>query len=200
VVRFQPGQKRGPRFRAPNSGYSRITTPVDSDQKSASSAGPGQLSEHEEEIVSKQDQSGSGPKVAGRKETKAIEPRVCQPDVVGCDIGAREIFVAVPADRDEHPVRKCGTFTGELREMAEWLVRCRIKTVAMESTGIYWIPVYDVFEAHGIEVRLANPRNMKNVPGNARTSTNASGFSICIRWVCCRGPSGRTSMFAPCAR
>lgn len=117
--------------------------------------------------MSKPDQSGSGPKVAGSKRTRAkqAEPRVCQPDAAGWDIGAREIFVAVPADREEHPVRKCGTFTGELREMAKWLLQCGIKSVAMESTGVYWIPVYDVFEAHGIEVRLANPRNMKNVPG-----------------------------------
>lgn len=112
-------------------------------------------------------QSESGPKVAGGKrgKTKQVEQRVFQPDAAGCDIGAREIFVAVPADRDEHPVRKCGTFTGQLREMAEWLVGCGIKTVAMESTGVYWIPVYDVFEKEGLEVRLVNPRQMKNVPG-----------------------------------
>ena len=115
--------------------------------------------------MSKPDQS-EGLKVAGRKgaKTKPVE-RVCQPDAAGCDIGAREIFVAVPLDRDENPVRKCGTFTGVLREMAEWLVRCRIKTVAMESTGVYWIPVYDVFQEYGLEVQLVNPRNMKNVPG-----------------------------------
>ena len=116
--------------------------------------------------MSKPEGNGSGPKVAGSKrgKTKPVE-RECQPDAAGCDIGAREIFVAVPADRDENPVRKCGTFTGELNEMAKWLVQCRIKTVAMESTGVYWIPVYDVFEKHGIEVQLVNPRNMKNVPG-----------------------------------
>ena len=117
--------------------------------------------------TSKPKQNESGPKVAGSKrgKTKQLEPRVYQPDAAGCDIGAREIYVAVPEDRDEHPVRKCGTFTGELHMMAEWLVQCRIKTVAMESTGVYWIPVYDVFEKHGLEVQLVNPRNMKNVPG-----------------------------------
>ena len=111
-------------------------------------------------------EKSSGPKVAGRKgaKTKPVE-RECQPDAAGCDIGAREIFVAVPSDRDANPVRKCGTFTSQLQEMAEWLVQCRIKTVAMESTGVYWIPVYDVFEKQGLEVRLVNPRNMKNVPG-----------------------------------
>ena len=119
--------------------------------------------------MSKQDQSASGRglKVAGPKQAKAknVEPRVCQPNAGGCDIGAREIFAAVPADRDEHPVRKCGTFIDELHEMAEWLVRCGVTTVAMESTGVYWIPVYDVFEKHGLQVCLVNPRNMKNVPG-----------------------------------
>jgi len=107
--------------------------------------------------VSKPEQS-SGPKVAGRKgsKTKPVE-RECQPDAAGCDIGAREIFVAVAADRDENPVRHCGTFTAELNQMAEWMVHNKIKTVAMESTGVYWIPVYDVFEKHGLEVRLVNP-------------------------------------------
>lgn len=115
--------------------------------------------------MSKPDQA-TGPRIAGRKGSKAkpVE-RVCQPDAAGCDIGAREIFVAVSADRDENPVRKCGTFTSELNAMAQWLVGCGIKTVAMESTGVYWIPVYDVFEKHGIQVQLVNPRNMKNVPG-----------------------------------
>jgi len=115
--------------------------------------------------VSKPEQS-SGPKVAGRKgsNTKPVE-RKCQPDAAGCDIGAREIFVAAASDRDENPVRYSGTFTGDLHKMAEWMVQCNIKTVAMESTGVYWIPVYDVFEKHGLEVRLVNPRNRKNVPG-----------------------------------
>ncbi|MEO7649750.1 MAG: IS110 family transposase [Bryobacteraceae bacterium] len=90
---------------------------------------------------------------------------VFEPNAAGIDIGAREIFVAVPPDRDEHPVRQCETFTGDLHKMAEWLVRCGITTVAMESTGVYWIPVYDVLEQHGIKPCLVNPRNMKNVPG-----------------------------------
>jgi transposase len=88
-----------------------------------------------------------------------------EPNAAGIDIGAREIYVAVPPDRDPHPVRKCETFTGDLHQMAAWLVHCGITTVAMESTGVYWIPVYDVLEQHGIQVCLVNPRNMKNVPG-----------------------------------
>jgi transposase len=83
----------------------------------------------------------------------------------GIDIGAREIFVAVPPDRDENPVRVFGTFTESLQEMAQWLVQCGITTVAMESTGVYWIPPHDVLEQHGLTVCLVNARNMKNVPG-----------------------------------
>jgi transposase len=109
-----------------------------------------------------------GPKVANSKRTrqrKSDDHPVFQPHAAGIDIGAREIYVAVAADRDEHPVRKCGTFTGDLHQMAEWLVSRGITTAAMESTGVYWIPVYDVLEQHGIKPCLVNPRNMKNVPG-----------------------------------
>ena len=88
-----------------------------------------------------------------------------EPNAAGIDIGAREIFVAVPPERDVHPVRKCETFTGDLHQMAEWLACCGITTAAMESTGVYWIPVYEVLEQHGIKPCLVNPRNMKNVPG-----------------------------------
>jgi len=109
-----------------------------------------------------------GPKVAKSRrasQRQKIDNPVFQPNAAGIDIGAREIYVAVPADRDDDFVRKCATFTGDLHQMAEWLVRCGITTVAMESTGVYWIPVYDVVEQHGIQPCLVNPRNMKNVPG-----------------------------------
>jgi transposase len=104
----------------------------------------------------KQQQSTSG---------KTEARPVFEPNAAGIDIGAREIFVAVPADRDEHTVRKFGTFTEDLRQMAEWLVHCGITTVAMESTGVYWIPVYEMVEQHHLRPCLVNPRNMKNVPG-----------------------------------
>jgi hypothetical protein len=69
------------------------------------------------------------------KETSQL---LFQPNAAGIDIGAREIYIAVPPDRDYHPVRKCGTFTSDLNEMAEWLVSCGVTTVAMESTGVYF--------------------------------------------------------------
>jgi transposase len=109
-----------------------------------------------------------GPNSAAGKrasQRKPAQPPVFQPHAAGIDIGAREIYIAVPPDRDTHPVRKFETFTSDLNQMAEWLVGCGITTVAMESTGVYWIPVYDVLEQHGIQPCLVNPRNMKNVPG-----------------------------------
>lgn len=164
----QPVQKPGPKLRPANSGYDRDTTPVDSDQKSTSLRSLATAGRKGKIRMTKQNDTvqATGPKVAGKRgKAKKVEARVCHPDAAGCDVGAREIFVAVPPDRDEHPVRMCGTFTSDLNEMALWLVSCGIKTVAMESTGIYWIPVCDVFERHGLKVQLVNPRNMKNVPG-----------------------------------
>lgn len=90
---------------------------------------------------------------------------VQESNAAGIDVGAREVFVAVPADRDGEPVRVFQTFTEDLEAMAEWLLACRISTVAMESTGVYWIPLYDVLEQRGLKVCLVNARHMKNVPG-----------------------------------
>ena len=90
---------------------------------------------------------------------------ILEPNAAGIDIGAREMFVAVHAERDEHPVRVFPTFTEDLEKLAEWLVSCGITTVAMESTGVYWIPLYDVLEKHGLKPCLVNARSMKNVPG-----------------------------------
>ena len=86
-------------------------------------------------------------------------------DAAGLDIGASEIYVAVPADRDQQAVRSFGTFTPDLHALATWLGACRIKTVAMESTGVFWIPVYEILEARGFDVQLINARHLKNVPG-----------------------------------
>jgi transposase len=83
----------------------------------------------------------------------------------GIDIGARELFVCVPADCDPEPVRRFGTKTPDLAELARWLKECRIETVAMEATGIYWIATFQLLEAKGFKVVLANPRQIKNVTG-----------------------------------
>ncbi len=88
-----------------------------------------------------------------------------QVDVAGIDCGASEHYVAVPADRDPTPVQSFRTFTADLHRLADWLVACRVNSVAMEATGVYWIPVYDILEARGLEVLLVNARHVKNVPG-----------------------------------
>ena len=88
-----------------------------------------------------------------------------QVDVAGIDCGATEHFVSVPPDRDLTPVQSFRTFTADLHRLADWLVACRVTSVAMEATGVYWIPVYDILEARGIEVLLVNARHVKHVPG-----------------------------------
>src|SRR5438270_4855493 len=85
----------------------------------------------------------------GKRKGMCLEDRpLLEPNGGGIDIGAREIFVAVPPDRDANPVRVFATFTEDLEQMAKWVVSCGVTTVAMESTGVYWIPVYDVLEKH----------------------------------------------------
>ena len=88
-----------------------------------------------------------------------------QPDAAGIDVGSEEMYVCVPPDRDESSVRVFGTFTAELHNLADWLTQCQIKTIAMESTGIYWIPLFEILEGRGFEVYLVNAGHAKNVPG-----------------------------------
>lgn len=87
------------------------------------------------------------------------------PDAAGIDIGNESHFVAVAPGRDTQPVREFGSWTSDLNCMAEWLKSCGIRTVAMQSTGVYWFAVYDVPEQHGLEVFLVNAHHTKNLPG-----------------------------------
>ena len=86
-------------------------------------------------------------------------------DAAGIDVGSESHFVAVPADRDEQPVREFGSWTGDLRRMAQWLRECGIRTVALQATGVYWIGLQEVLEEAGIEVYVVNARGTKNLPG-----------------------------------
>lgn len=86
-------------------------------------------------------------------------------NAAGIDVGAEEIYVAVPPNRDEDSVRTFPTYTADLRRLADWLKACRIETVAMESTGVYWIPLYEILEECGFQVCLVNARHLKNVSG-----------------------------------
>jgi transposase len=86
-------------------------------------------------------------------------------NAAGIDIGSGSHFVAVPADRDPEPVREFRAFTADLHRLADWLQTCGIETVAMESTGVYWIPLFQVLEARGFEVKLVDTHQLKRVPG-----------------------------------
>ena len=90
---------------------------------------------------------------------------VVHPNAGGIDIGNESHFVAVPPGRDATPVQEFGCWTAELVRMAEWLKSCKIDTVAMQSTGVYWFAVYDVLERHGLEVFLVNAAHTRNLPG-----------------------------------
>jgi len=103
-----------------------------------------------------------------RARTKSVSTDtmpLVHPHAAGLDIGSAEIWACVPADRDPQPVRKFGTYTPDLHALADWLAACGIETVAMESTGVYWIPVYEILEARGFKVYLVNARHLKHVPG-----------------------------------
>jgi transposase len=108
-------------------------------------------------------QFSSTVKTKVKKSTNEIG--LVNPDSAGIDIGSRSHFVAVPDDRDQSHVREFSTTTSSLLEMIDWLKKCKIKTVAMESTGSYWIPAYELLESHGFEVYLVNAHFIKNVPG-----------------------------------
>src|SRR3990167_10734064 len=83
----------------------------------------------------------------------------------GIDIGSKSHWVAVPDGCDEICVREFKSFTADLHELALWLQKCGIETVAMESTGVYWIPLYELLESRGFEVKLVDARHVKNVSG-----------------------------------
>jgi len=87
------------------------------------------------------------------------------PNAAGIDIGSASHYVAVPADRDDEPVREFASFTADLHRLAEWLRDCGVDTVAMESTGVYWIPLFELLDARGFTVLLVNARHVKNVSG-----------------------------------
>lgn len=86
-------------------------------------------------------------------------------NAAGIDIGSSEHFVAVPKGRSSESVRSFSSFTEDLHEMVQWLKECKVDTVAMESTGVYWIPLYELLEENGFEVLLVNARHLKNVRG-----------------------------------
>lgn len=99
------------------------------------------------------------------KKRKQAKMSVINPNAAGVDIGSTFHYVAVPEDRDENPVRRFDSYTRDLHRIAKWLKDCGIKTVAMESTGIYWLQLFLILEQYGFEVNLVNAHHVKNVTG-----------------------------------
>ena len=100
-----------------------------------------------------------------KRPTTASAISLTHPNAAGIDIGSASHFVAVPPDRDDQPVREFPSFTRDLHRLGDWLDACGIDTVAMESTGVYWIPLFELLESRGFTVLLVNARHVKNVSG-----------------------------------
>ena len=100
-----------------------------------------------------------------KKKRRHTHPQVINPHAAGIDCGASAHYVAVPPSMSEEPVRRFSSFTHDLHALADWLTECGVETVAMESTGVYWVALYDLLEARGFEVVLVNARAVKHVPG-----------------------------------
>jgi transposase len=104
----------------------------------------------------------------GKRKSKpkiAVMTHVTEANAAGIDVGATEMYVAVPPDRDSQSVRCFATFTSDLLRLADWLKQCGITSVAMESTSVFWIPLFQILEERGFRVCLVNARHVKNVPG-----------------------------------
>lgn len=100
-----------------------------------------------------------------KQKNNGNELALLNPNAAGIDIGSQQHYVAVPAGRDEVTVRSFASFTPDLYELSNWLKRCGVETVAMESTGVYWIPLYEILSSKGFDVKLVNARHVKNVSG-----------------------------------
>jgi transposase len=101
------------------------------------------------------------------------ELAVIHSNAAAIDVGATMHMAAVGPDREAEPVRSFGTFTADLHRLADWFAQCRVETVVMESTGVYWIPVFELLEARGFAVWLVNARDAKHVPGRKTDVSDA---------------------------
>ena len=121
------------------------------------------------------------------------------PDAAGIDVHSNMHMVCVPADRDDNQVRRFGANTVDLQEIAAWLKKCRIKTVALESTGVYWIPLFELLESQDFEVYLVEPGQLSRCGARRRpTYWTPSGFNACIPMVSCVRRFGLRIRCWPC--
>ena len=133
-----------------------------------------------------------------RREMPAVHP-----DAAAIDVGATMHVVAVPPDRDPEPVRTFGTFTADLHRLADWLRACRIKSVVMESTGVYWIPIFEILEQKGFDVQLVNARDAKHVPGRKTDVSDAEWLQRLHEHGLLRGsfqPKGEVKALRQCSQ
>ena len=124
-------------------------------------------------------------------------------NVAGIDLGSEQHWVCAPTqDRSGREVASFGATTAELLRMAEWLKARQVDSVAMESTGVYWIAPHEVLEGQGLQLLLVDTRQLAQVPGRTKNRTRpiASGFNGCTVAACCGGRSGRRKQCACCAR
>lgn len=122
------------------------------------------------------------------------------PNAAGLDIGAETIVAAVSPNLEPEHVRAFATFTPDLHALVDWLRECSIDTVAMESTGVYWIPIYELLEQAGITPYLVNAQHVKTVPGRKPIGMMLNGCRSCTCSACCKPRFDRTSKSALCVR
>jgi transposase len=103
------------------------------------------------------------------KRRRRVRLQVTNPNAAGIDVGAEAHWVCVPADRDTEPVCRFKTCTADLEALASWLEKCGVTTVAMESTGVYWVPLYELLEVRGFQVLLVNAHDVARAPGRPKT-------------------------------
>jgi transposase len=103
---------------------------------------------------------------------------VIQLNACGIDVGAESVFACVPLDRDSMPVREFSAFTANLRDLAEWLIKCKVTSIAMESTGVYWVPIFEVLIEYDFEIYLVNAHHVKNVPGRKTDVCDAQWLQL----------------------
>src|SRR5260370_15976659 len=108
-------------------------------------------------------------------------------NAAGIDIGSASHFVAVPPDRDDEPVREFPSFTADLNALADWLKACGVDTIAMESTGVFWIPLFELLESRGFTVLLVNARHVKNVSRRKSDVLDCQWFQQLMTYGLLRG-------------
>jgi len=125
--------------------------------------------------------------MAKRKTGDHPDLKLVNPNAAAIDIGSTMHMAAVNPDVHASPVRAFGTFTQDLHDLADWFQSCGVTTVAMESTGVYWIPSFEILEAHGFDVILVNARYAKNVPGRKTDVSDASWLRQLLSFGLLRG-------------